>query len=241
MPNIKPKVSVVIPSYNRFKYLLNAVNSVIEQDYENTELIIINDGSDENDYYNYKFPDKVKIIHLKENQKTIHGFGPGAIRNFGTEVAEGKFLAFLDDDDVWLPNKLTLQMEKMLSGNYLMSCTEGYIGKGIYDIEKKYKLYNAEHYLKKIKRIYRKSKYFKFNNYPEVFTHDFIKIHNCIITSSVIVEKKLFINLGQFRNLPFSAAYVCWLGLLQLTDCLYIDTPLIYYDLLHAQGRNYFK
>ena len=49
MPNIKPKVSVVIPSYNRFKYLLNAVNSVIEQDYENTELIIINDGSDEND------------------------------------------------------------------------------------------------------------------------------------------------------------------------------------------------
>ena len=47
--------------------------------------------------------------------------------------------------------------------------------------------------------------------------------------------------MGQFRNLPLSADYDCWLGLLQLTNCLYIDKPLIYYDFLHAEGRNYFK
>jgi len=241
MTNAEPKVSVIIPSYNRFNYLLNAVQSVIEQDYKNTELIIINDGSDEESYYNYQFPNNVKIIHLEENQKNIHGFGPGSIRNFGTNVAEGDYLAFLDDDDIWLPKKLSTQMNKMLKGNFLMSCTEGLIGEGIFNKADKYKLYNAEHYLKKIKRIYRKSKYFKFGSYPEVFTYDFIRIHNCIITSSVIVEKKLFQNLGQFRNLPLSADYDCWLGLLQITDCLYLDEPLIYYDLLHAQGRNYFK
>ena len=67
MTNAEPKVSVIIPSYNRFNYLLNAVQSVIEQDYK-TELIIINDGSYEESYYNYQFPNNVKLIHL-ENQK----------------------------------------------------------------------------------------------------------------------------------------------------------------------------
>tara|TARA_B100000927_G_scaffold25354_1_gene19024 strand:- start:644 stop:1369 length:726 start_codon:yes stop_codon:yes gene_type:complete len=241
MVNKEPKISVIIPSFNRFNYLKNAIKSVLQQEYKNIELIIINDGSDEEDYYNYSFPEKVKIIHLKENQKGIHGFGPGAIRNFGTEVAEGDFLAFLDDDDIWLPQKLKIQMEKMLTGGFQMSCTEGFIGEGIFNEENKYKLYNAEHYLKKIKRKYKKTKYFKFSTYPEIFTYDFLKIHNCIITSSVVVEKKLFQDMGQFRNLPLSADYDCWLGLLQLTNCLYIDKPLIYYDFLHAEGRNYFK
>ena len=241
MSNIEPKVSVIIPSYNRFNYLLNAVGSVLEQTYKNIEIIIVNDGSDENEYKVHKFPENVKIVHLEENQKNIHGFGPGAIRNFGTEVAEGDFLAFLDDDDIWIENKLDIQIKKMLEGNYLMSCTEGYIGEGIYDKNKKYKLYNSQHYFKKIKRKYKKTKYFKLNSYPDIFTYEFIKIHNCIITSSVVVERKLFNDMGQFRNLPLSADYDCWLGLLQLTDCLYIDKPLMYYDFLHAQGRNYFK
>ena len=91
MVNKEPKISVIIPSFNRFNYLKNAIKSVLQQEYKNIELIVINDGSDEEDYYNYSFPEKVKIIHLKENQKGIHGFGPGAIRNFGTEVAEGDF------------------------------------------------------------------------------------------------------------------------------------------------------
>tara|TARA_B100001057_G_scaffold500730_1_gene617449 strand:+ start:861 stop:1586 length:726 start_codon:yes stop_codon:yes gene_type:complete len=241
MSNIGPKISVVIPSYNRFNYLLNAVNSVLQQTYKNIEIIIVNDGSTENEYTVHEFPENVKIVHLKENQKTIHGFGPGAIRNFGTEVAEGDFLAFLDDDDIWMQNKLEIQIQQMLEGNYLMSCTEGYIGEGIYDQNKRYKLYNSEHYLKKIKRKYKKTKYFKLNSYPAIFTYEFIKIHNCIITSSVVVQRKLFNDMGQFRNLPLSADYDCWLGLLQLTDCLYLNEPLIYYDFLHAQGRNYSK
>ena len=71
----------------QFKVLLN-------QDYKNTELIIINDGSDEESYYNYQFPNNVKIIHLEENQKNIHGFGPGSIRNFGTNVARRRLFSF---------------------------------------------------------------------------------------------------------------------------------------------------
>ena len=69
MSKTEPKVSAIIPSYNRFKYLKNAVDSVLNQDYKNLEIIIINDGSDEDEYYNHKFPKNVKIVHLKQNQK----------------------------------------------------------------------------------------------------------------------------------------------------------------------------
>tara|TARA_B100000886_G_scaffold100574_1_gene66807 strand:+ start:432 stop:1157 length:726 start_codon:yes stop_codon:yes gene_type:complete len=241
MSKTQPKVSAIIPSYNRFKYLKNAVDSVLNQNYKNLEIIIINDGSDEEEYYNHKFPKSVKIVHLKQNQKKIHGFGPGAIRNFGTDQASGDYLAFLDDDDIWLPDKLSIQIETMYEKKYKMSCTEGFIGEGVYVQNKNYKQYNSQYYLKKIKRKYKNTKYLRFNKYPENFTYDFLKIHNCIITSSVVVEKKLFDNMGKFRNLPLSADYDCWLGLLQLTNCIYIDIPLFYYDFLHAEGRNYFK
>ena len=241
MKELCPKVSVIIPSYNRFEFLMNAITSVENQNYKNIEIIVINDGSDQEEYYIENFDENIKVINLKENQKNIHGFGPGAIRNFGTNEATGKYLAFLDDDDIWLPNKLSTQIEKMIENNFKISCTEAFIGNGTYNPNINYKLYNSEHYLKKIKRNYRKTKYFKFNSYPKIFTYDFINIHNCIITSSVVVEKSLFDNMGKFRNLPSNADYDCWLGLLQLEDCLYIDKPLVYYDLLHANGREYSK
>ena len=79
----KKFISVVIPSYNRFQYLNNAIESVLNQTYDNFEIIVINDGSTEEDYYKYNFPEQVKIINLKENQTQKNGFGPGSIRNYG--------------------------------------------------------------------------------------------------------------------------------------------------------------
>ena len=117
----EPLVSVIIPSYNRFKYLLEAIESVKIQNYKNIEIIVINDGSTQKEYYNFEFDKEVIFVHLKENQKEIHGFGPGSIRNFGTKVAQGQYLAFLDDDDVWLENKLEIQINQMISEGYKLS------------------------------------------------------------------------------------------------------------------------
>ena len=64
-----PKISVIIPSFNRFHYLLNAVNSVLNQTYKNLEIIVINDGSDQKEYYDYNLDEKVNIIHLKDTKK----------------------------------------------------------------------------------------------------------------------------------------------------------------------------
>lgn len=230
-------VSVVIPSYNRFDYLKNAIKSVKDQTYKNFEIIVVNDNSDDQRYYKNNILDNTKIIHSGKNENDHNG--PGKVRNIGIEEAKGKFIAFLDDDDVWMEDKLEIQLNVMHQKNLNFSSTEGYFGEGIYNSERTYPLYNREKFYKKIKSKYKRTKYLK-NGYPEVWNFEFLKIHNCVITSSVIVEKKLIEKIGGFRNIPGEGEdYDCWLGLLKHTDLAYVDKPLFYYDGKHGEGRNY--
>ena len=116
-----PSVSVVIPSYNRFDYLLRALESVKQQTFKNLEIIIVNDGSSDPRYYSHSFDKNIKIVNLEENQKTIYGFGPGSIRNFGINIADGEYISFLDDDDYWLSFKLEKQIKRLSESNSKMS------------------------------------------------------------------------------------------------------------------------
>ena len=233
-------ISVVIPTYNRFDYLLNAVKSVENQTYKNYEIIIINDGSDDERYYNYEFSQDIKLITLEKNSINKNNFqGPGAVRNHGINNANGKYIAFLDDDDIWMKEKLEIQLKTMENNNIRFSSTEGYFGEGVFNPDERYSLYNKEKFYKKIKSKFKGTKYLK-KGYPEIWNFDFLKIHNCIITSSVMVEKNLIDTLGGFRNIPGEGEdYDCWLGLLKHTDLIYIDIPLFYYDGQHGSGRNY--
>ena len=147
-------ISVVIPSYNRFEFLQKAIESVLGQTYKNFEIILVNDGSTQEEYYNHKFPEVVKVINLETNQKNILGYVSNEyIRNFGINAAKGKYLAFLDDDDLWMPKKLEVQLKKMLENNSKFSSTEGFYGEGSYIKEKKYQLYNDEKFFSKHDRF----------------------------------------------------------------------------------------
>ena len=86
------KVSVIIPTYNRFKYLLNTIKSIKEQTYLNIEIIVVNDKSIEKEYYDYNWEgNKIKIIHLDKNSKDIFGYAcAGFVRNKGIEISSGK-------------------------------------------------------------------------------------------------------------------------------------------------------
>jgi len=101
---MKPKVSVIIPVYNGEKYIEAAVKSVLKQEYDNTEVIIINDGSTDGTVKLLKklFNSYPQII-LCDNQLTK---GASGARNTGLIRASGKYIAFLDADDVWLPKHL---------------------------------------------------------------------------------------------------------------------------------------
>lgn len=239
------KVSVIIPSFNRYDYLLNAIDSIQNQTYDNYEIIVVNDGSTEAGYQSNELKSVSRVIHVDRNNTPDWGGSRPAVRNYGISEASGDFIAFLDDDDLWLPTKLERQLSEMNSKNISFSCTDGYFGYGIYDESKKYLVYNAEHHLTKIKKKYRWTKHFKFSSFPQVWDYSFLKRHNSVVLSSVLVEKNLIEQLGGFRGLyrtPYfehTSDHDCWLGLIQLSNLVYIDEPLFYYDANHGGGKNY--
>lgn len=104
-----PEVSVVMPAYNAEKTISESINSVIKQTYSNWELIVINDGSNDNTLNILNLfaetERRIVIINLTKN-----GGLPNA-RNEGCKLAKGKYIAFLDSDDLWSVNKLTIQVE----------------------------------------------------------------------------------------------------------------------------------
>lgn len=106
--NKDPLVSVVLPTYNRSKELKRAINSVLSQTYGNFELFVIDDGSTDNTQEVLDNFEDERIEHIRFEKNR----GPQIARNTGIENSSGKFIALLDDDDVWTPDKLEKQVKK---------------------------------------------------------------------------------------------------------------------------------
>ena len=176
-------VSVIVPTYNRFSYLLNAIASIQAQTYPHVEIIVVDDGSTDPRYQEYDWKRHGVSMMLVENSKNMFGFACVAyVRNQGMQVARGTYVAFCDDDDVWLPEKLQLQIDAMQRTGCRMSSTDGYIGHGIYVPTDTYPRYNAEQCLTTIQHIYRqKGSAVMEQGFPELWNFDFLATHNCMI------------------------------------------------------------
>lgn len=113
------KVSVVIPFYNRFDCVKNAIQSVFSQTHSNYEIILVDDGSNDAKAYLSEFlaDERVKYIDIGENK------GPSNARNVGIENATGEYIAMLDSDDLFLPDKLEKQLSYMINSNADFSYT----------------------------------------------------------------------------------------------------------------------
>src|SRR3989338_1124324 len=104
MTSLKPLVSVVIPTYNCARYLRETLDSVLEQTCQDFEIIVVDDGSTDDtrelvNSYARRCPDKVRYIHQENG-------GPSQARPTGIRPAGGAFLALLDADDKWTPDRL---------------------------------------------------------------------------------------------------------------------------------------
>ena len=108
--NAERRVTVIIPTFNRGWIVSEAIDSVLGQTFRDVELIVIDDGSEDdtqailNRYLRCEHGDKIRMIR-QENQ------GVSAARNRGIREASGRFIALLDSDDLWLPEKLEKQIE----------------------------------------------------------------------------------------------------------------------------------
>lgn len=110
MVNNQPLVTIVIPTYNRFEFVHQAIASVIAQTYNHWELIVVDDGSDDGttNAINSMNDRRIKALQLK------HCGNIAYLRNTGIKAGSGEWLAFLDSDDLWIPQKLEIQLNNLM-------------------------------------------------------------------------------------------------------------------------------
>lgn len=199
------EVSAVIPTICRREQLQRAVNSVLGQDFSGIELIIVNDSSfpEDQSWLEKRFPDKAKIY------KTDGNSGANAARNLGIEHATGKYIAFLDDDDEWLPNKISEQLNLFKSSGAGLC----YTGKNIInDITGSTEWYSFE------KPRCKKS-------FPHIFYKNFIGTTSC-----VMIKKSLFDEIGTFdENLPALQDMDLFIRIAKKVKIAGIDAGLVNY------------
>lgn len=112
-------VSIIMPTYNCVKFIGETIKSVIAQTYSNFELIIVDDCSKDNtkDVVNSFDDERIKYYKLEKNS------GAAVARTTAMNMAKGKYMAFLDSDDLWMENKLEHQLKFMKDNNYNITCT----------------------------------------------------------------------------------------------------------------------
>lgn len=168
------KISVVIPMYNAENTIIRAIKSVLNQEYNNLEVLVINDGSKDNSQTiveNYILKnglnDKIKLINKKNG-------GVSSARNQGMKFSEGNYIAFLDSDDEWLPNKLLIQLDYMEKNRDVMMTGTTMNGK-----------------------IFKKFFLKSFRKYTEITLKNLL-FKNFFQPSTVIIRKKIIDKIGYF-------------------------------------------
>ena len=116
----EPKVSIILPNYNSSKTIIPTINSILLQTYKNWELIIVDDCSNKitkNILFRFEKLKKIKIFYLKKNK------GAAYCRNLAIKNSKSHYIAFIDSDDLWKKNKLTLQINFTQKNNYFFTYT----------------------------------------------------------------------------------------------------------------------
>lgn len=185
-------VSIIMPLYNAEKYIDRTLESIINQTYKNWELIIIDDNSqDKSSEIISKYTKKYNIVYYKFDKN----FGSAAARNKGIELARGRFIAFLDSDDIWYPEKLEKQILFMKENKYTFTYT----------------------YYDKIDEFDKKLNYY-IKNSPSLTYSQLLR--ECPGNSTVIYDALI---LGKFKisNIKKRNDYLLWLSVIKKSQRAY--------------------
>ncbi|MBU1007661.1 glycosyltransferase [Candidatus Dependentiae bacterium] len=207
--NGAPKISVVLPTYNGLTrgFVTYAIESVLQQTYKNFELLIVDDGSSDDTRelcQKYLADHRVTYLHQKNS-------GVSAARNHGIKKSSGDYIAFLDDDDSWLPEKL----EKQLS--FVENLCDSQFGL----------CYTALEFMTKDGRKTGiiQSHHAEKNIFREMLYENIV---DC--TSSVLVPRSVLDDVGLFQeHLSYAEDYDLWLRIAKKYHIYSIDEPLALY------------
>lgn len=188
------KVSIVMTTYNRGSLIMETIESILSQTYSNWELIIIDDGSDDNTEKLILSINDARILFFKE-QRT--GIG-GKIKNIGLMKCTGEFIAFIDSDDLWSPLKLEKQVAVLNEYPDAGFCITGG--------------YNFRNNLEPVDHFYKKNSGLRYDNLfyscfkSEVaaFIQALMLRKNCIDKTGVFIEERSFSDLEFIYNLAYN-------------------------------------
>jgi glycosyltransferase involved in cell wall biosynthesis len=195
-----PEVSVIIPTYNRGWVLKEAIDSVLAQDFKDFELIVVDDGSTDNTPQILNAYNQDLMVIRQPN------LGVSAARNRGIAAAGCGLIAFLDSDDLWLPRKLSTQVDFFNSNpDAVINQTE-------------------EIWIRNGVRVNPKTRHHKFSGM--IFERS---LALCLVSpSAVMMKRSLFDEIGLFdENLPACEDYDLWLRISWRYPVHLIETPLI--------------
>ena len=178
-------ISVIMPFYKKKPYFSSTLKSVLNQSYKNIEIIIVYDDDETEDlsYINSLVLNKENISIVLNNQN----LGVAKSRNIGIEKSKGKFIAFLDCDDIWLPEKIELQYKFMYENNCRISHTN-------------YKI------------IDNKNNIIGENVSKDELTYKEL-INSCDIGLSTVMCKKEVFYISKFKDIQTKEDYALWLEL----------------------------
>ena len=198
---INPKVSVIIPTYNRPELLKRAINSVFNQKYRNFEIVIIDDNSEnENENIVKEFPPRY-IKYLKRKKREDIAFK----RNLGIKFSTGEYVAFLDDDDEWLPNKL-MQQTSMLTV-----------------ADKSVGVIHSNAFIDDGSKVSLTHKAGMFNSIPQNLLE-----YNFVVNSSSVVKRECFNLVGYLdEKLAYCEDWDFWIRVSQRFRFIYLDEPTV--------------
>ncbi len=200
-------VSVVIPTHNRAELLCRAIQSVLDQTFQAFEIIVVDDASGDDTEA------AVRGFHDRRIQYIRHAVGKGdaGARNTGVRNAEGDYVAFLDDDDEWLPEKLRMQMD---------FCEAN--GPDLAGVHTARWTINTATGSRSILSVNGRG------------PHDLQA--NWITTSSMCLRRRCFETVGFFdERIPFCSDYDMWIRVAQRFRLGYIQEPLVKYH-VHGDG-----
>ena len=211
MINKQNSVSVIIPVFNRLKLIPRSMNSVINQTYPVNEIIVVDDGSNDGTYDMIKENFPQAILIYQENR------GVSSARNIGIQAANSKWIAFLDSDDEWMPNKIEEQISFFIKNPLFKVChtDEIWIRNGVrVNQMKKHRKYGGE--------IYKKC------------------LPLCVISpSSIIIHKDIFNDVIETTNQKNTKAQsYYWLGYISLYHEFEIDLAIEYFNLVYETHRS---